>query len=223
MLFEALRSGVRIGTVLMHEHADSLARGLCLQAEAAGAKLLEAPDALLRAASDVETPQGVVFSCTPPAFGMDMLRAARRALLLDGLQDPGNLGTILRTADAFALGAVALGEGCADPYAPKVVRATMGAIFRLPVVRTSIREAAEAFQSRGLPVYAAALTEDASPVGGTPLGDCAVIVGNEGRGVSAEALALADRAVILPMRGAAESLNAGVAAAILMWEMTKER
>lgn len=222
MLYEALRSGARVGTVLLHEHADSLARGLALQAETAGAKLFEAPETLLRAASDVETPQGVVFSCTPPAFGADTLRAAQRALILDGLQDPGNLGTILRTADAFALDAVALAPGCTDPYAPKVVRATMGAIFRLPVVRVPLGDAVRAFQTRGLPVYAAALTEDAAPLGGAPLGACAVIIGNEGRGVSEESLALADRAVILPMRGAAESLNAGVAAAILMWEMTKE-
>lgn len=221
MLLEALESHVQVRAVLIHEHADSLARALTLRAEEAGAPLYEAPDALFRQASDVETPQGVIFSCVPPAFDRQTLKAASHVLILDGLQDPGNMGTILRTADAFALDAVVLADGCTDPYAPKVVRATMGAIFRLPVIRMPLSEAAAALKANGLPVYAAALTDGAIPVSEVPLGSSAVIIGNEGRGVSKEAFALCDRAVILPMRGCAESLNAGVAASIFMWEMTR--
>ncbi|MCB6366420.1 RNA methyltransferase [Intestinibacillus massiliensis] len=222
MLYEALSSGVSVRTVLLHEDADSLARGLALQAEAAGAKLFSALGALLRQASDVETPQGVVFSCVPPVFGEGVIAGASRVLLLDGLQDPGNMGTILRTADAFALDAVVLCEGCTDPYAPKVVRATMGAIFRLPTLRLPRAAAFAACRAAGLPVYAAALAEGSLPVQQAALSRCAVAIGNEGRGVSAETLAACDQKIIIPMDGRAESLNAGVAAAILMWEMARK-
>ena len=137
------------------------------------------------------------------------------------MQDPGNLGTILRTADAFALDAVILCEGCTDPTAPKVVRATMGAAFRQPVYRMPLAEAAAALKTRGLPVYAAALEPDSVPSTALDLHGAAVIVGSEGRGVTAQALELCDKKVVIPMAGRAESLNAGVAAAILIWEMTK--
>lgn len=223
MLYEALESGVRVQSVLVNENADSLARGLAMRAEAAGAQLYCASDALIRQASDVETPQGMIFSCTPPSFGEEALMGASRALVLDGVQDPGNMGTILRTADAFALDAVALTEGCADPYAPKVVRATMGAIFRLPVARLPRAAAFAALRRAGLPLYAAALTGDCIPVQQAALSRCAVVIGNEGRGVSEETLAACDRKLMIPMDGAAESLNAGVAAAILMWEMTRQQ
>ena len=98
---------------------------LVKEAEERGASLYSAPDALFKLASEVETPQNVIFSCEQPQWTADALDGAGQVLLLDGLQDPGNLGTILRTAEAFALGAVVLCEGCADPFSPKVVRSTM--------------------------------------------------------------------------------------------------
>ena len=152
-----------------------------------------------------------------------MLAQVGRAILLDGIQDPGNLGTILRTADAFALDLVILCEGCTDPTAPKVVRATMGAAFRQPACQMPLAEAVSALHARGIPVYAAALEPDSVPLPpeGLPK-HSAVIIGNEGNGVTPEALALCDQKLIIPMAGRAESLNAGVAAAILIWEMTKK-
>ena len=137
------------------------------------------------------------------------------------MQDPGNLGTILRTAEAFALGAVVLCEGCADPFSPKVVRSTMGAVFRLPCVQLPLADALARLKTAGLPVYATALHEDSVPLSSVSLGRAAVIIGSEGRGVSESALRLSDRRVIIPMHGRAESLNAGVAAAIVIYEMTK--
>ncbi|MGE4548457.1 MAG: TrmH family RNA methyltransferase [Intestinibacillus sp.] len=222
MLREALSSGIALRTVLVRGVPDNAAWELLRLAEQAGATLFSAPDALFRQASDMETPQDVVFSCVPPSFGAGALTGVSRALLLDGLQDPGNMGTILRTADAFALGAVVLAEGCVDPYAPKVVRATMGAIFRLPVIPLRRTDAFDLLHAEGLPLYAAALAEDSVPVQQLSLDRCAVIIGNEGRGVSEETLARCDEKIILPMAGSAESLNAGVAAAILMWEMTRK-
>ncbi len=221
MLGEALSSGVTVKTVLQRT-GDAPDSGLIAQAEAQGARLFEAEASLFAQASDVETPQGVIFSCVPPKRRADHLpETLSGAILLDGVQDPGNLGTILRTADAFALDAVILCEGCTDPTAPKVVRATMGAAFRQPVYRMPLAEAAAALKTRGLPVYAAALEPDSVPSTALDLHGAAVIVGSEGRGVTAQALELCDKKVVIPMAGRAESLNAGVAAAILIWEMTK--
>lgn len=221
MLGEALSSGVTVKTVLQRT-GDAPDSGLIAQAEAQGARLFEAEASLFAQASDVETPQGVIFSCVPPKRRADDLpETLSGAILLDGVQDPGNLGTILRTADAFALDAVILCEGCTDPTAPKVVRATMGAAFRQPVYRMPLAEAAAALKTRGLPVYAAALEPDSVPSTALDLHGAAVIVGSEGRGVTAQALELCDKKVVIPMAGRAESLNAGVAAAILIWEMTK--
>lgn len=139
MLGEALRSGAKLKTVLVRDGWDS---PLVKEAEEQGASLYSAPDALFKLASEVETPQNVIFSCEQPQWTADALDGAGQVLLLDGLQDPGNLGTILRTAEAFALGAVVLCEGCADPFSPKVVRSTMGAVFRLPCVTLPLAEAA---------------------------------------------------------------------------------
>ena len=221
MLGEALSSGVTVKTVLQRT-GDAPDSGLIAQAEAQGARLFEAEASRFAQASDVETPQGVIFSCVPPKRRADDLpETLSGAILLDGVQDPGNLGTILRTADAFALDAVILCEGCTDPTAPKVVRATMGAAFRQPVYRMPLAEAAAALKTRGLPVYAAALEPDSVPSTALDLHGAAVIVGSEGRGVTAQALELCDKKVVIPMAGRAESLNVGVAAAILIWEMTK--
>ena len=222
MLEEALRSGVQLGVLLVRERAkDSLPDGLLDRAAQAGAALYCAPDTLFELASEVETPQNVIFSCKQPYWTADALDGKAQVLLLDGLQDPGNLGTILRTAEAFALGAVVLCEGCADPFSPKVVRSTMGAVFRLPCVRLPLAEAVERLRAQGLAVYATALHADSVPLGTVPLDRAAVIIGSEGCGVTPQAIALSDRRVIIPMHGRAESLNAGVAAAIVIYEMTK--
>ena len=146
MLGEALRSGAKLKTVLVRDGWDS---PLVKEAEEQGASLYSAPDALFKLASEVETPQNVIFSCEQPQWTADALDGAGQVLLLDGLQDPGNLGTILRTAEAFALGAVVLCEGCADPFSPKVVRSTMGAVFRLPCVTLPLAEAAERLHKNG--------------------------------------------------------------------------
>lgn len=218
MLGEALRSGAKLKTVLVRDGWDS---PLVKEAEEQGASLYSATDALFKLASEVETPQNVIFSCEQPQWTADALDGAGQVLLLDGLQDPGNLGTILRTAEAFALGAVVLCEGCADPFSPKVVRSTMGAVFRLPCVTLPLAEAAERLHKNGLPLYVTALHEDSVPLSSVSLSKAAVIIGSEGKGVTEQALRLSDRRVIIPMKGRAESLNAGVAAAIVIYEMTK--
>ena len=223
MLYEALSSGTQVKTILMRSGtvADAAALELLHKAQAQGAALFVAEEKLFALASDVETAQHLIFSCVRPVQQMVDFSRIRRAVLLDGLQDPGNLGTILRTADAFSLDLVVLCEGCTDPTAPKVVRATMGAAFRQKVCQMPLADAIAALHAQQIPVYAAALEPDSVPVGCFP--ECAaVIIGNEGNGVTQTALALCDQKIVIPMAGRAESLNAGVAAAILIWEMTKK-
>lgn len=220
MLGEALDSGITVKHVLTEQDRPA-DEALLARAQAQGAQLCAVSRSLLQELSGVETPQGLVFSCSRPVSAPEQLAGAQRLMLLDGLQDPGNLGTILRTADAFAADGVILCEGCVDPASPKVVRATMGAVFRIPIVSLPLTEAAERVRALGLPLYATALAEDSVPLSSVPLSRSAVIIGNEGRGVSGQALALCDQKIIIPMRGRAESLNASVAASIVLYEMTR--
>ena len=145
-----------------------------------------------------------------------------RVLLLEEIQDPGNVGTILRTADAFQVDAVILLESCADVYAPKTVRASMGAVFRQNVLRMTLHEAVSYCRGQNLPLYGAALSPRARDLRELRLDHAAVAIGSEGHGLSAELLGQCDGELIIPMSWAAESLNAGVAAAIVMWEMCRQ-
>lgn len=220
MLFEALSSNVKVHTVLI-KTGTLVSEELLNDAFNQGAYLFSADEKLFNLASDVETSQNVLFSCDMPHKMADELpQNLNGVILLDGIQDPGNLGTILRTADAFALSAVILCEGCTDPFAPKVVRSTMGAIFRQPVFKMPIEQAISCMHSRNIPVYATALSDKSISINNISLKNAAVIIGNEGKGVTEKALNLCDEQIIIPMLGKAESLNAGVATAILIWEMS---
>ena len=159
---------------------------------------------------------------TRTSLGKDSLRRDGRYLVLYELQDPGNMGMILRTADAFGIDAV-LTYQCCDVFSPKVVRATMGAIFRMSVIDAPPASAIRLFfEENGIRSYAAVLHPDARPVTECRLGKgCAVWIGNEGNGLSEDAVAACEEKLIIPMQGHAESLNAAMAAGILMWEMVK--
>lgn len=167
---------------------------------------------------DTETPQGVLFTCRLPDTALPDKLSPGRYLVLDGVQDPGNLGTVWRTADALGAAGLLLTGACADPFSPKTVRATMGACFRLPVWKGERRAVAELLKRSGIPLYATALREDAEDVRAADLRKAAVVIGSEGRGISEEMLALSERALKIPMEVKCESLNAAVAAAIVLWE-----
>jgi len=139
-------------------------------------------------------------------------------LLLDGIQDPGNVGTILRTADALEIPVVLL-EGCADPYSHKVVRSSMGAVFRAAVMEASWEQVAAACKKTGISVAVTALSDRAEDIRRAELNRCAVVIGSEGQGVRKEILDNADMELIIPMNARCESLNAAIAAAIVMWQM----
>ncbi|MDR0325384.1 MAG: RNA methyltransferase [Oscillospiraceae bacterium] len=200
LLDDALRSGVRIAQAVFTEGISPPALS--------DTEVITVPKELMGAISPLETPQGVLFVCPIPA--PPPAPRSGRWLLLDRVQDPGNVGSILRTAEAFGLDGVLLFPGCADPFSPKAVRASMGAVFRLPVGNAEST----------LPLMVADI--DGPAVSVFPK-DCVVALGNEGQGVSPELKSRADAIISIPMPGRAESLGVAAAAAILCWEMSKCR
>lgn len=181
-----------------------------------GVRRIRVPEDVMASISPMETPQGAVFLCRLPEKTEFVPRPGM--LLLDGIQDPGNLGTILRTADALDIPAVLL-EGCADPYSHKAVRASMGAVFRAPVVQACWETVHRACRKADIPVAVTALSSRAKDIREASLGKMAVVIGSEGQGVRREILDCADAELIIPMNPHCESLNAAIAAAIVMWQM----
>ncbi len=181
-----------------------------------GVKLYRVSREVMESVSPMETPQGALFLCRLPEKKEFVPQPGM--LLLDGIQDPGNLGTILRTADALEVPVVLL-EGCADPYSHKVVRASMGAVFRTQPVQGTWEQVQEACAAAGIPIAVTALTESARDIRGADLSRMAVVIGSEGQGVRREILDRAANALIIPMNARCESLNAAVAATIVMWQM----
>ena len=177
---------------------------------------IRVPGDVMESISPMKSPQGALFVCRLPQ--QTAFEPEKGMLLLDGIQDPGNLGTILRTADALNV-KVALLEGCADPYSHKVVRASMGAVFRVPVVKTTWEEASSACKEKDIAVAVTALSDRAKDLRSAPVGEMAVVIGSEGQGVRQEILQSADAELIIPMNPHCESLNAAVAATIVMWQM----
>ena len=180
-------------------------------------RVIRVPKDVMESVSPMQAPQGALFLCRLPR--KTAFEPGRGMLLLDGVQDPGNLGTILRTADALQV-PVALLEGCADPYSHKVVRASMGAAFRMPIVQTTWEEAKAACAASGIPVAVTALSDRAMDIRRADLKQMAVVIGSEGQGVRREILDSAAHELIIPMNPRCESLNAAVAATIVLWQIT---
>ena len=208
LLQEAVRFWDGLDTVILTE-------GVQAQVPA-HVKVVTVTPEIMEYISPMETPQGALFLCKLPQ--QTDFTPKPGMLLLDGIQDPGNIGTILRTADALDI-PVALLEGCADPYSHKVVRASMGAVFRTPVVQTTWAEAQAACKAAGIPIGVTALSDRAEDLRSAQLLQMAVVIGSEGQGVRKEILESADRELIIPMNPHCESLNAAIAAAIVMWQM----
>ena len=180
-------------------------------------RLVRVPEDVMASISPMETPQGALFLCRLPE--KTVFQPKPGMLLLDGIQDPGNIGTILRTADALEVPVVLL-EGCADPYSHKVVRSSMGAVFRTPVIQSTWAQVKSACADAGIPIAVTALTDRAKDLRKADLSKMAVVIGSEGRGVRKEILESADAELIIPMNPRCESLNAAIAASIVMWQLT---
>lgn len=181
-------------------------------------RLVRVPGDVMASVSPMESPQGALFVCRMPE--QKAFQPQKGMLILDGIQDPGNVGTILRTADALDVPVVLL-EGCADPYSHKVVRSSMGAVFRSDVIRSTWAEVHAACKKAGIPVAVTALSDRAQDIRKANLREMAVVIGSEGRGVRKEILDAADMELIIPMNPRCESLNAAIAASIVMWEITQ--
>ena len=193
----------------------------------AGEPTVELPDTveqyqcspeLLQYVSPLKNSPGPVFAVKMP---QRTETPVKNAIVLENVQDPGNVGTVLRTANAMGAGAVLLVGACADLYSPKTVRASMGAIFRQNVVVTDLDGLKAYVNANGLPLYGAALSARAADLRETDVKNAAVAVGSEGRGLSQALLALCRGELIIPMEPCAESLNAAVAASIILWEMRR--
>ena len=210
LLVEAVRYYDGLDTVILSDGMDiQLPQSV---------KIVRVPADVMEYISPMETPQGALFLCRLPQQKEFVPSAGM--LLLDGIQDPGNLGTILRTADALDVPVVLL-EGCADPYNHKTVRASMGAVFRTQPVLATWAQVRQECKKASIPIAVTALSEMARDIRESNLSTMAVVIGSEGRGVRPEILEQADAQLIIPMNARCESLNAAVAATIVMWQMKK--
>ncbi len=181
---------------------------------------------VFRRMSDTQTPQGILCVIKRPEHRLEELLAAPKPLLmvLENLQDPGNLGTVVRTGEGAGVTGVILGAGTADLYSPKTVRATMGSIYRVPVIRVEdLVGTVRLLQERGIRTYAAHLQGRDYYEGFSFREGTAFLIGNEGGGLSEELAAAAGERIRIPMEGQVESLNAAVAAALLMYEAHRQR
>ena len=217
MIREAVKCGLKIRTCLAVESHEALAREM----EALGARSAIVPEGLMQAVCDTRTPQGICADFDLPT-PMPLDEAPDRVVALDGVQDPGNVGTIWRTADAAGFGAVLLGAGCADPLSPKVQRSAMGSGFRVPfIVEDDLPGTLERMKKQGWTVLASDLHGHDFYSRPYPGEKYVLVIGSEARGISQQTRLAADMLVKLPMRGGAESLNAAVAAGIMMYELTR--
>lgn len=220
---DAVRSGAEIQILFVTEnayqkHSEEFA---VLQANAKSTICVS--ENIFALMSDTQSPQGFlsIIKTLDKTNEFDTIKCDGKYLALDNVQDPSNLGTVLRSAEAFNVSGVILSSDCCDIYNPKVVRGSMGAVFRIPfITQNSIKEFLE--NNPTVNSYAAVVNADAESLTDvkfqTP---CVVVVGNEGNGIKAETEKACARKITIHMEGKAESLNASVAAAILMWEMMK--
>lgn len=184
-------------------------------------RTVEVPEDVMASISPMKAPQGALFLCRLTEGEVPQQLDGARYLVLDGLQDPGNVGTIWRTADALGADGLLLVNGCADPWNHKTVRATMGACFRLPAYEVKMESLSPLLAASGLPLYATALREDTVDLRKADLTRCAVVIGSEGKGVSEALLSMSARTMKIPMRERCESLNAAAAATVVLWEMAR--
>ena len=218
MIREALKCGLLIHDLIADEKHEAFAEEM----QSAGANVHLVNRNLLESVCETKTPQGVCADFdAPAATAIESLPDI--LIALDGVQDPGNLGTIWRTADAAGFQGLLIGNGSADPLSPKVLRSAMGSGFRIPFAETkNIVWALESLRARGYTLMASDLSGSDFYTRENPGKKLVLIIGNEAHGISEAVRDCADMRVKLPMRGGAESLNAAIAAAILMYDIMRE-
>jgi TrmH family RNA methyltransferase len=182
-------------------------------------------EAVLAKCSDTQTPQGVMAVAVKPEWNTQQMLEQPRALVVvvDGVQDPGNLGTIIRSADAVGATGVVLGRGTVDLYNPKTIRSTMGSLFHLPILECDLNEILPLVEQHQIQLVSTSLQAEQSCYELDMTRTTWIIVGNEGSGVNAELQQFVSKQIIIPMRGQAESLNVAMATTVLLFEAARQR
>lgn len=207
---EALKNKSQITQLIVREDVD-----LPLLWDIDDIAMVAVTAAVAKEFAETENSQGVFAVCKQIEVVADNFS---RVLLIDAVQDPGNMGTMIRTADAAGMDAVILGKGCADAYNPKTLRSAQGSHFHIPIVRADLMDYVAQLT---IPVYGTALEEAVSLAEVKPQEKFALIVGNEGSGINPQLLSKTDQNIMIPMRGGAESLNVAVATGILLYTLVK--
>lgn len=220
---DALLSGCEIISLIVSYTALDKYSDLTEKISQKSEEAIVLPDSLYAKISDTKTPQGilcVIKTLDNPSL-FDKIKCNGKFLALDNIQDPVNLGTILRTAEAFGIDGIILSSDCCDIYSPKVVRGSMGAVFRLSY---TIVDSVESFLNsyRDINSFAAVVDRNAEKLTDISFdGSCVVCIGNEGNGLRRSVIGACGKAFTIPMNGRAESLNAAIASSVIMWEMVK--
>jgi RNA methyltransferase, TrmH family len=225
MIEEAVRSGLKFRAVFFSESAQPRAGRLLPQIHSQVETLL-VPDKLFSSAVPSQTPQGVAALVQVKTFAMkDVLEAPGTGplLVIAGVQDPGNLGTILRSAEAFGARGVLLGEGTVSAYNSKVIRASAGSLFRVPVAKAEVNSLAAELRARGVRMLATSSHKGVTLPESKLAEQTAIFIGNEGAGIDKKLLGEMDELIMIPHSARVDSLNAGVAASIVLYESARQR
>lgn len=225
LIEEALRAGLRLKTIFVAQGAERLLDKLQVKRDV---EVLQLPKKLLDHALATESPQSIAALVQPPQWTWEHLLDLRRSsiplvLVLAGLQDPGNLGTTLRSAEAFGASGIVSLPGTVSVWNPKAVRASAGSVFRVPLIAAAEVECFEQLEKAGVKVFAATPRGAASADRAQFAHSSALIIGNEGNGVPQNLIAKANGTITIPCSGPVESLNAAVAASVLLYEASRQR
>jgi TrmH family RNA methyltransferase len=220
LLTEAIRSGMVLKTVFVSERREvprTVRRGI---------EVLRLADEVFSSAAETQSPQGIAALIVPPVWAVDdVVSGVPLILIAAGLQDPGNLGTLVRSAEAFGATGVLTTSGTVSAWNQKALRASVGSVFRIPVAQITVEEVS-GLKERGVRLLAAMGAADHGVIPAQEMdlaSPCAVLIGNEGAGLSAEWLEIADAQVTIPCPGPVESLNAAVAGSLLLYEASRQR
>lgn len=223
---QCIKSGEKIKHIvyspeLLNEAGQDFIKAI--ESEACG--IYEITGELFKDISDTDNPQGILAVVHFNEYKLeDILKDNNFLILLDRVQDPGNLGTIIRNADAFGANGVIVTSGCVDIYNPKTIRSTMGSIFQIPIVHMDdASEAMRTLKKQGISVISSSLDTEKYSYDIDLRSDCALVIGNEASGISDEVIEASDQLVKIPMAGSAESLNVAVASGVLMYEVLRQR
>lgn len=205
---------------------EQLVQGLMEVCETLGGTFEVVADNVFKSISDTQTPQGIMAIVAMPEYSLEELLEGDKThlLILESIQDPGNLGTMVRTGEGAGVTGIIMNKTTVDLYNPKTIRSTMGSIYRVPfLIAEDLGETMKELQNKGISLYAAHLKGEHAYDEEDYTGACGFLIGNEGNGLSDEIANLADTYIKIPMEGAVESLNAAISATLLMYEANRQR